>query len=241
MVHSSTRGQAGEVVVTGTVSSPDNGAMLAGASVREKGKDNMTQSNATGNFTIRVTSANSTISVSHVGYQTKDVELKGRTKIEVVLDAKAIAMDGVIVIGYGSTTKKDLTGSVAQVGVTDLQKAPVISFDQALAGRIAGVQVSSEDGQPDSESVNIVIRGANSLTQSNAPLYVIDGFPTEYLQISSINPQDIKSINILKDASATAIYGARGANGVVVIETKRGNVGKPEFFLQRFFWLSTGR
>jgi TonB-dependent starch-binding outer membrane protein SusC len=220
--------QTGEIVVTGTVTSSDNSTILAGASVREKGKDNTVRSTAKGNFTIRVTNANTTLSISHVGYETKDIDLKGRTTIDVVLEAKAIAMDGVVVIGYGSTTRKDLTGSVGQVGVSDIQKAPVISFDQALAGRIAGVQVSSEDGQPGSESFNIVIRGANSLTQSNAPLYVIDGFPTEYLQISSINPQDIKSINILKDASATAIYGARGANGVVVIETKRGNIGRPE-------------
>lgn len=227
IIHSA-KGQDGGIVVTGSVSSSSNGVTLAGASVREKGKNNTTKANANGNFTIRVSNPNSILSVSHVGYEIKEIELKGRTKVDVVLEPKALAMDGVVVIGYGTAIRKDLTGSVGQVGVSDLQKAPVISFDQALAGRIAGVQVSSEDGQPGSEGFNIVIRGANSLTQSNAPLYVIDGFPTEYLQISSINPEDIKSINILKDASATAIYGARGANGVIVIETKRGSNGKPE-------------
>jgi TonB-dependent starch-binding outer membrane protein SusC len=228
LVIHSTNGQDKEIIVTGTVSAAGSGITLVGASVREKGKNNATKANADGTFTIRVSNANSILSVSHVGYQAKEIDLKGRTKIDVALDPQALGMDSVVVIGYGTTTKKDLTGAVGQVGIADLQKAPVISFDQALAGRVAGVQVSSEDGQPGSEGFNIVIRGANSLTQSNAPLYVIDGFPTEYLQISAINPEDIKSINILKDASATAIYGARGANGVIVIETKRGSTGKPE-------------
>src|SRR5690606_8395923 len=100
------------------------------------------------------------------------------------------------------------------------------SFDQALAGRIAGVQVSSSDGQP-GIGMNIIIRGANSLTQSNAPLYVIDGFPIEDPDNAAINPEEIESINVLKDASATAIYGSRGANGVVIIETKKGKAGRP--------------
>src|SRR5690606_15181925 len=121
---------------------------------------------------------------------------------------------------------EDLTGSVGQVNMGDLMKAPVTSFDQALAGRIAGVQVSSSDGQP-GVGMDIVIRGANSLTQSNAPLYVIDGFPIEDPDNMAINPEDIESINILKDASATAIYGSRGANGVVIIETKKGKEGRP--------------
>ena len=109
----------------------------------------------------------------------------------------------------------------------ELANAPVVSFDQALAGRIAGVQVSASEGQPGSEGINIVIRGAGSLTQSNAPLYVVDGFPIEDFDTGSLNMDDIESINILKDASATAIYGARGANGVIIIETKRGKVGAP--------------
>src|SRR5690606_787768 len=104
---------------------------------------------------------------------------------------------------------------------------PVLSFDQALAGRIAGVQVSSNQGQPGSEGINIVIRGNGSLTQNNSPLYVVDGFPIEDFQNGSLNSDDIESINVLKDASATAIYGARGANGVIIIETKKGKVGAP--------------
>src|SRR5690606_9398378 len=134
-------------------------------------------------------------------------------------------LDEVVVIGYGSVQKKDLTGSVGQANVDDMAKAPVATFDQALAGRIAGVNVTSGDGQPGDDN-NIVIRGGNSLTQSTAPLYVIDGFPMEDYSSSAINPEEIASISVLKDASATAIYGARGANGVIVIETKKGNIGK---------------
>ena len=132
----------------------------------------------------------------------------------------------VIEVGYGEQRKKDVSGSVGVVKVTDLIKAPVTSFDQALQGRVAGVNVSSSDGQPGTD-FNIVIRGTNSLTQDNSPLYVIDGFPIENFSNAALNPEDIESMTILKDASATAIYGSRGANGVIIIETKKGKVGRP--------------
>ncbi|RPE09975.1 SusC/RagA family TonB-linked outer membrane protein [Chitinophaga lutea] len=131
-----------------------------------------------------------------------------------------------VVVAYGTVKKTDLTGSVGQVNMADLSKAPVASFTEALAGRIAGVQVSSQDGQP-GKGMGIVIRGANSLTQSNSPLYVIDGFPIEDPEDGMLNPDDIESISILKDASATAIYGSRAANGVILVETKKGKIGKP--------------
>lgn len=131
-----------------------------------------------------------------------------------------------VVVAYGTVKRADLTGAVGQVDMADLAKAPVASFSEALAGRIAGVQVSSQDGQP-GKGMNIVIRGANSLTQSNSPLYVIDGFPIEDPEDGMLNPDDIETINILKDASATAIYGSRAANGVILVETKKGRTGKP--------------
>ena len=118
-----------------------------------------------------------------------------------------------------------MTGSVGYVNVTDIAKAPVPSFASALAGRVAGVQVNASDGQPGG-GINIMIRGAGSLTQSTTPLYVVDGFPIENLDPATINPEDIESISILKDASSTAIYGSRGANGVVLIQTKRGKTGR---------------
>ena len=132
-----------------------------------------------------------------------------------------------VVVGYGQQiSKQDLTGAVSQVKMKDIEKAPVPNIDQALQGRVAGVQVSGTDGQP-GEGLNIVIRGGNSLTQDNSPLYVVDGFPMEDFASSSLNPDDIESISILKDASSTSIYGARGANGVVMIETKKGKIGAP--------------
>ena len=141
-----------------------------------------------------------------------------------MLEESTRKIDDVVVIGYGEQNRKDVTGTIGTVDVGDLTKAPVPSFDQALQGRIAGVMITSNDGQPGSD-MNIVVRGANSVSQDNSPLYVIDGFPTEDFSAASINPQDIASISILKDASSTAIYGSRGANGVVIIETKSGKTG----------------
>ena len=146
----------------------------------------------------------------------------------------ASSLNEVVVIGYGSVKKKDLTGSVSKVNLEELNKAPVRSFDEALAGRIAGVQVSSADGQPGA-SVTISIRGNNSLTQDNSPLYVIDGFPIENPNNNIINPADIETMEILKDASATAIYGARGANGVIIITTKKGKIGAPVITFDTYY------
>lgn len=211
--------------VTGRVTSTYN-EPLPRVIITIKGTKQSTITDSDGRYKI-LTESNQILVFSFIGFVSKEL-LADKDIINVTLIESYTNLEQVIVVGYGTTTKKDLTGSVGQVNIEDLQKAPVMSFEQALAGRIAGVQVSSEDGQPGSEDFNIVIRGANSLTQSNAPLYVVDGFPTEYLQNSAINPEDIKSITILKDASATAIYGARGANGVIVIETKRGIKGEPE-------------
>src|SRR5690606_24673966 len=152
--------------------------------------------------------------------------------IEVQLETSMDQLEEVVVIGYGTVERKDLTGAVGSVNMEDLQKAPVKTFDEALAGRVAGVQVTSSEGQPGSE-INITIRGNNSITQSNYPLFVIDGFPLESPSdmainpINALDPNDIVSIDVLKDASATAIYGARGANGVIIVTTKRGKVGRP--------------
>ncbi|WP_240755315.1 TonB-dependent receptor [Pedobacter sp. SYP-B3415] len=202
------------------------GEPLAGVSIKIKGAATGVLSNTNGTYSIQVTENDRALIFSYVGYLTAEVAISAKDLIDLQLKETATDLNEVLVIGYGSVKKKDLTGAVGSVDVVQLAKAPVASFDQALAGRIAGVQVSSiEDGQPGS-GMNIVIRGNNSLTQSNAPLYVVDGFPIENLQTAGINPDDIQSINILKDASATAIYGARAANGVIVIETKKGKTGK---------------
>lgn len=211
--------------ITGKVIVASSGLPVRGVYVKVAGKTVNTLSAADGSFKINARPAD-TLLFTHVGYAPVSVVVGDKQTITVELSIAEQEMDEVVIIGYGQVKKKDLTGSVAQVNIKDLNKAPVASFDQALAGRVAGVQVSSDEGQPGS-TMNIVIRGGNSLTQSNAPLYVIDGFPIEDFSSASLNPDDIASINILKDASATAIYGARGANGVIIIETKKGVVGQP--------------
>lgn len=213
-------------IVTGRITD-DKGQAMVGVGIRFKNGTAATSTDSNGNFRISVPDSNGTLIFTYLGFKTVEEPIRRRASLTLALFPDATSLDELVIVGYGSTSKKDLTGSVSQVRVADLQKAPVLSFDQALAGRVAGVQVSSNDGQPGAEGINIVIRGANSLSQSNSPLYVIDGFPMEDADNMSINPEDIQTINILKDASATAIYGARGANGVVVIETKRGQAGAP--------------
>jgi TonB-dependent SusC/RagA subfamily outer membrane receptor len=176
-----------------------------------------------------VPNANAILVFSYLGYETQERKVERNKPMVITLKEESKALNEVMVIGYQDVKKKDLTGSVAKANLDDMMKAPVASFDQALAGRIAGVNVSSGEGTPGG-TMNIVIRGNNSLTQENSPLYVIDGFPVEDPTVgSSINPNDIESIDILKDASATAIYGARGANGVIIITTKKGKIGEPVF------------
>ncbi len=199
---------------------------LAGVAVLIKGSNRGTTTLSNGTYSIRVKTGDILV-FSLLGHAEKHVQVNESTRINVVLEEKSSAIDEVVIeIGYGQLAKKDITGTVSNVKVDDLMKAPVVNFDQALQGRVAGVSVFSSDGQPGTD-YDIVIRGANSLTQSNSPLYVVDGFPIEDFSAAAINTSDITSLTVLKDASATAIYGARGANGVIIIETKRGEIGKP--------------
>jgi TonB-linked SusC/RagA family outer membrane protein len=213
------------IKVTGLVK--DNmGQTLPGVNIRVKDSKSGTVTDATGKYSVSA-SKDATLVFSYIGYVTQEQKVSGQSTVNVTLDSQQSGLDEVVVVGYGTSKKKDLTGSVGEVSMKDLQKAPVLSITDALAGRVAGVQVNSTDGQPGA-AVNIVIRGANSITQDNSPLYVIDGFPVEGFNLNTFNPQDIQSIEILKDASSTAIYGARGANGVVIITTKKGLVGPPQ-------------
>lgn len=213
--------------ITGQVKD-EGGETMPGVSVAIDGGKSAVLTDMEGKFVLKNVVGSSIIVFSAMGYQSEKVEVGDKTTINLVLKVKASNLDEVVVIGYGTVKRGDLTGAVGAVNMTDLQKAPVLSFDQALAGRIAGVDVSSDEGQPGDEGTNIVIRGGNSLTQDNSPLYVVDGFPIESFDNSSINPDEIESITVLKDASSTAIYGARGANGVIVIETKKGLLGTPQ-------------
>jgi TonB-dependent starch-binding outer membrane protein SusC len=210
--------------VTGTVKD-NTGKPLSNVSVVVKNTSRGTATDASGNFSISARPTD-VIVFSFTGFETKEIKVNNQTKLSVSLNTKANSLDEVVVVGYGTVKKKDLTGSVGSVKMGDLEKAPVRDFEEALAGRVAGVTATSSDGQPGA-SVNITIRGNNSLTQDNSPLYVIDGFPMENPDNNAINPAEIESIEVLKDASSTAIYGARGANGVILITTKKGKIGKP--------------
>ena len=214
------------VTVTGTIKDEKN-LPMPGVSVKVKDGSTNVISDNNGFYKITVANTGVTLVYSYLGYLSQEKVVSAATEINIVLVERPTGLDEVVVVGYGAVKKTDLTGSVGQVDMKELEKAPVASFDQALAGRLAGVQVSANDGQPGAEGINIAIRGNGSLTQSSAPLYVIDGFPIEDFNTSSLNVNDIESINVLKDASATAIYGSRGANGVIVIETKKGQIGKP--------------
>lgn len=220
------------IKVSGRVTD-EKGEPLPGVSVRVKGTATGTVSNADGNYSISVKD-DAVLTFSFIGFVLQDVKVTQRKVINVIMKLQNTGLDEIVVIGYGEVKRGDMTGSVGEVKVTDLQKAPVPTFEQALAGRIAGVQVMSNEGQPGA-GTDIVIRGGNSLTQSNSPLYVVDGFPLEDFSSSSLNPEDIETISVLKDASATAIYGSRGANGVVIIETKKGKIGPPQIAYHGYF------
>ena len=216
-----------QIGITGLVTD-DRGESLPGVNVQIKGAIKATVTDIDGKFSITVPNERSILIFSYIGFEKSEIKIDKNHQLKVQLKEESKSLNEVIVIGYGDVKKKDLTGSVSKVNMVDMIKAPVMSFDQALAGRVAGVNVSSSEGIPGG-TMNIVIRGNNSITQGNNPLYVIDGFPVDDPTIAStINPNDIESMDILKDASATAIYGARGANGVIIVTTKKGQIGAPK-------------
>ncbi|RYY09446.1 MAG: SusC/RagA family TonB-linked outer membrane protein, partial [Chitinophagaceae bacterium] len=172
--------------------SDEKGVPIAGATVRLKGTAVVSSTDANGNYAISTGGSSGILVFSFVGFESREIVYNGQTTMNVILKEQSNALNEVV-IGYGSVKQKDIIGAVGVVSIKDLQKAPVVSFDQALAGRVAGVEVRSVDGQPGS-AINIVIRGANSLTQSNSPLYVIDDFPIENHENNSLNPADIESI-----------------------------------------------
>ena len=202
------------------------GMPIPGANVQVKGTSNVAQTDFDGCFSIKTDKENVTLIVSFIGFNTKEIVVNSQNVVNIILEESSTGLNEIVVMGYGSFKVKDLTGSVGRADINSMAKAPVISIQDALTGRVAGVSVVSSDGQPGAQA-NIVIRGANSITGSNNPLYVVDGFPMESFNLNSLNQADIKSIDVLKDASATAIYGARGANGVIMITTKGGEVGVP--------------
>ncbi len=211
---------AQQITVQGVVKD-QTGETVIGASVMEKGTTNGTISGIDGDFSLNM-SSNGTLVVSFVGYKTQEVQVKGQKQLQVVLSEDAEMLDEVVVIGYGTMKKSDLTGAVSSIGNKDIKDSPVSNLGQAIQGKISGVQIV-DAGKP-GDNVSIKIRGLGSINNCD-PLVVIDGVPTD-LGLSSLNMADVERLDVLKDASATAIYGSRGANGVVMITTKRGTEGK---------------
>ena len=220
---------AQSVTVTGRVIDTSGEPLIAVTVYEDGNTANGTMTDIDGNYTLNVSSAKATIVFSCLGFAEVKETVGLRKNINVTLAEEQLSIDAaeVVSVGYGSVTRRDLTGSISKVDMGEIMKAPVTNFDQALTGKVAGVVVTTSDGALGAEA-NITIRGNNSLTQSSAPLYIIDGLPTESSMATALNSADIESIDILKDASATAIYGARGANGVIVITTKQGSEGKPK-------------
>lgn len=214
------------------------GDPLIGVTVLVKGTSKGTSTDMNGNYAVQADESQ-TLTFSYLGYTTVEEIVGKRTVINVKMaeEATSIGNVEVVSVGYGTVARRDLTGSVAKADLGAIMKTNVTTFDQALAGRIAGVVVTTGDGALGAEA-NITIRGNNSLTQSSAPLYIIDGFPMESSMATALDSNDFESVDVLKDASATAIYGARGANGVIVITTKRGNEGAPKVSFNASFTMN---
>lgn len=224
------QGYAQEKIVSGKVTSSEDGSAAPGVSVLVKGAAIGTSTDNEGNYSLSVPSGSNTLVFSFIGYKSTEVEVGTRTIVDVQLDPDITQLSEVVVVGYGTQIKQDLTGNIAQIKGDEIKNVPVPNFAQALQGRAAGVFVESESGRVGG-GIKVRIRGATSITGGNGPLYVVDGIPINQGSLSGnsladINFNDVESFEILKDASAAAIYGSRAANGVVLITTKKGKEGK---------------
>ncbi len=210
----------GKVAITGIVYDEMTKEPLIGATVTVKDSKSGAATDFNGKFSLDVPSENSIITISYIGYRSQEISINGKTNIVVYLEENTKKIDEIVVVGYGTQKKSDLTGSVASVGAGEIQKLSVSNVAESLKGKISGVSISTVDASPGGSS-SIKIRGFNTISGTNEPLIVVDGY-TNAGDLNSINPRDIKSIEVLKDASSTAIYGARGANGVILITTNSG-------------------
>jgi TonB-dependent SusC/RagA subfamily outer membrane receptor len=226
--------------VNGNVTSSGDNNPLPGVSVVVKGTSTGTTTDADGNYSVSVPDGSSTLIFSFIGYKSVEVPVNNRTVIDVTLETDIQELSEVVVIGYGTQKKADLTGAVATMNTDQLTERPIARVDQALVGQMAGVRVQQTSGIP-GQGFRVQIRGTGSINANNEPLYVIDGFPLELSPqnasgdfptgspLDNINPNDIESIQVLKDASAAAIYGSRASNGVVIITTKKGKAGEAHY------------
>lgn len=228
-----------QVTVSGTVTSATDGATLPGVNILEEGTSSGTSTDSNGQYEIEVSGPDAVLRFTYIGFVPQEVEVGDQTTIDVELEQDVETLEDVVVVGYGEQSAETLTSSISSVSSDDFQNSPSASSDQLLQGRAAGVQVSSNSGTPGA-GIFAKIRGTSSITGGSDPLYVVDGVPIETNDyglglggettsaLADINPSDIESIEVLKDASATAIYGARASNGVVLITTKRGNDASPQ-------------
>jgi TonB-linked SusC/RagA family outer membrane protein len=222
-----------QLTVSGTVMD-ESGTPLPGANVIEKGTTNGTQSDFDGNFTITIADENAVLVFSYLGFQNQEIQVGNRTNINVNLVADATTLDETIVIGYGTVNKANVTSAVTSIKSQDFEDIPVTSIDQAIAGQLPGVEITQNSGQPGVAN-NITIRGVSTITAGGQPLIVVDGLAlAESTSLNTINPNDIASVEVLKDAASAAIYGSRGSNGVILITTKKGRTGKPKFSFNSF-------
>jgi len=232
------------VVISGTVTSSEDGLPVPGVSVTVKGTTVGAITGMDGKYSLPVPASSKTLMFSFIGFKTQEVAIEGKTKVDIVLEQELSQLDEVVVVAYGTQQRRDITGSVSSVRGDAIKNVPVQSFDQALQGKAAGVMITVPNGVLNNPPV-IRIRGFNSISSSSYPLIVVDGVPIFTGDVSSnsaannaladINPSDIASMEILKDASATAIYGSRAANGVVLITTKRGSGPKTKVTYDGYF------
>ena len=222
-------------IIKGKITGRD-GIALPGATIAVKGTNNISSTDSAGHFIIKANPGN-TIEFSFIGYYNQQIKLGNQTELNISLTGTIVNLNDVVVIGYGTAKKKDLTGAVGSVSAKDFNKGIYASPDQLIQGKVSGVQIMYNNGQPGG-ATSIKIRGNSALTGTGQPLYVIDGVPLDGRSLQTginplnfINPDDIASIDILKDASATAIYGSRAAYGVVIINTKKAQAGK-----QKLMW-----
>ncbi|MDF7814195.1 TonB-dependent receptor [Hymenobacter sp. YC55] len=230
---------AQSITVRGTVKDAVTGETLPGVTVLLKGTATGTASANDGSYSLAVPNPDAVLTFSSVGYVAQDVPVRGSSSVDVALKADTKSLEEVVVVGYGTVAKSDVTGSVASLKGSELNRTPASSVDQLLQGKVAGVQVIVPSGEPGA-GATVRIRGNSSINGSNSPLLVVDGYPWgEAGNLKQINPDDIESIEVLKDASAAAIYGSRGANGVILVTTKKGKAGKTRITLSTLNTISS--
>lgn len=224
IIHAYNLGDEFQLPIRGTVTD-NNGQPLPGASIVEKGTANGVQTDFDGAYSITLRNSGAILMVSYIGYTTMEVAIDNRQTINIILEEDFQSLDEVVVVGYGTQERKDITGSIASVKADEIALRPITSMEEGLQGLVPGLNIAQRSTSP-GDLGTVSIRGLGSITAGTQPLWVVDGFPTDQRNAQAINPADIASVDILKDASSTAIYGSRGANGVIIITTKTGSIGK---------------